>query len=128
MDGFSAANGGAQRHQYLLPAACASNNGSNIDRTHVQRLDSTRYHACTHHINRLHRNQAPSSPKQQNHCSGAAEAIDEHQPRSQATKDSRDKRGPPTAPEDGGIDAQPKNGCATLYIATIEKGEEQEAL
>merc|ERR1712029_694664 len=30
------------------------------------------------------------------------------------------RRGPPTAPEDGGINARPQNGRATMYLARLD--------
>jgi len=123
MDGFSAAKGGAQRHQYLPPAACASEFEPTIERDNAQRTDSSRYRARAPSATASIEIQAPSRPKQQHNRSDAP-----HKP-STSTRPDRERPNR-RATKEGSLPLRrteaervTKKELRNVHIATIENGK-----
>jgi len=123
IDGFSAAKGGAQRHQYLPPAACASEFEPTIERDNAQRTDSSRYRARAPSATASIEIQAPSRPKQQHNRSDAP-----HKP-STSTRPDRERPNR-RATKMGSLPLRrteaervTKKKLRSMYIATIENGK-----
>jgi len=128
IDGFSAAKGGAQRHQYLPPAACASEFEPTIERDNAQRTDSSRYRARAPSATASIEIQAPSRPKQQHNRSDAphkpstSTRPDRERPNRRATKEGSL---PLRRTEVERVTKEELRRCVHSYD---RKGEEQEDL
>ena len=122
IDGFSAAKGGSRRHQYLLPAACAryrANHRSRGSAAHrllkIPRARTTMRPPPSRYRHRQVRNNSIIARALRTSHRRVPTPITTSDP---ARREMKEGRLP--APEDGGINAQPKNDCDTMYIAPID--------
>ena len=129
MDGSSAAKEGAQRHQYLSPAACASEFEPTIEREQAQRTDSST-------TARAHTMRPPPS-RYHYRCVRktriiAATLSTSHRQAQAPIASDRDwratRRGPPTARNKTEASTRTRERLRNMYIARIDTAKSKEDL